>query len=93
MCRGMKKALPHWGLRCILSLKLSKYTVNTVSRLPGHDWKDHTERLMGKRAHLNTRGCQSEQQGGRGDGFTQHLVCFLEKVSEMMAMATSGWES
>lgn len=48
----------------ILSLKLSKYTVNTLSRLLGHDWKDHTERMMGRRAHLNTRGCQSEQQGG-----------------------------
>lgn len=50
-------------LRRILSLKLSKYTVNTVSRLLGHDWEDNTERLMGRRAHLNTRGCQSEQQG------------------------------
>lgn len=51
----MKKATPHWGLRRILSLKLSKYTVNTVSCLLGHDWKDHTERLMGMRAHLKPK--------------------------------------
>lgn len=62
--RNEKAAWSQWGLRRILSLKLSKYTVNTLSSLLGYDWEDHTERLMGRRLHFKHKGMPIRKEWG-----------------------------